>query len=58
MLTLIQDKFGVSWQIIPREFVQMQQEGNPKQNERIMQEMFKMNKLEVEPLKKAFEEAA
>ena len=58
MITAKQDKFGVSWQIIPREFVQMQKEGNPKQNERIMQEMFKMKKLEVEPLKKAFEEAA
>lgn len=57
-LTSLQDKFGVSWQIIPKEFAQMQREANPKQNERVMEEMFKMKKLEIEPLKKAFDEAA
>ena len=53
-----QDKFGLSWQIIPREYVKLQEDANEKQMVAMHEEMFKMNKLEIEPFRKAFEEAA
>ena len=54
----LQDKFGVSWQIIPKDFVDYHKKANGKQMERMMEEMFKMKKLDVEVLRRAFEEAA
>ena len=50
----LKDKFGLSWQVWPMiigEFMA----GDPEGSNRVMQEVMKMQKLEIEPLKRAYE---
>jgi predicted 3-demethylubiquinone-9 3-methyltransferase (glyoxalase superfamily) len=44
----LKDKFGVSWQIIPRIIGKLM--NDPKKGQRVMQEIMKMKKLEIEKL--------
>lgn len=48
------DKFGVSWQIVPKRFTEMMKTGTPEQTHRLMTAMMKMNKMIIEDLEKAF----
>jgi len=48
------DKFGVSWQIVPRILTEMMQDRSAKKRERVMQALLKMVKLDVKALKKAY----
>ena len=50
----IEDKFGVQWQVIPAILGKLLRDPNKKKIEAMMAAMFKMTKLEIEPLKKAF----
>ncbi len=50
----LKDKFGLSWQIIPTALGELLQNSNEEQSERIMEELFAMNKIEIAKLKKAF----
>lgn len=45
------DKFGVSWQIIPRKLAALM--SDPERGKRVMQEILKMNKLDINTLEKA-----
>jgi predicted 3-demethylubiquinone-9 3-methyltransferase (glyoxalase superfamily) len=47
------DKFGVSWQIIPREFMQLMQDKDPVKSQRVFKAMMHMVKLDIEALKRA-----
>lgn len=47
------DKFGVTWQVVPRQLVQLLDTPDQQQNERVMQAMMKMGKLEIAPLEQA-----
>jgi len=49
------DKFGVSWQIVPKELDEMLADPDPQKAYRAMQAMLKMVKLDIAALRKAFE---
>ncbi len=52
----VQDKFGVSWQIVPEILGKMMLNKNKEKAEKVMQALFQMNKIDIETLKKAYEE--
>jgi len=53
----ITDPFGVSWQIVPRRFMELIADRNPKKVQGVMAAMMEMVKLDVAALEKAYEEA-
>ncbi len=54
----LKDKFGLSWQIIPKALGQLLGDPDPKKSQAVMQAMLKMNKLVIADLQKAHEQAA
>lgn len=51
----LKDKFGVSWQIVPREMIKMMSDTNtPEQIARLNKETLKMKKLDLSKLQEAF----
>lgn len=52
----ITDQFGVSWQIVPRRFMELISDSNPKKVQAVMDAMMKMIKLEISVLEKAYSE--
>ena len=48
------DKFGVSWQIIPTLLGELMGDRNPAKAGRVMEAMMKMQKIDIEGLKKAY----
>jgi predicted 3-demethylubiquinone-9 3-methyltransferase (glyoxalase superfamily) len=53
----ITDPFGVTWQIVPRRFMELIADPNPRKVQGVMAAMMEMVKLEVAALEKAYEEA-
>ena len=49
------DRFGVSWQVVPTVLVEMLQDKDPEKSKRVMAAMLKMKKIEIAPLKRAYE---
>ena len=47
------DKFGVTWQVVPRQLIELMGTTDQEQNDRVMQAMMKMIKLEIAPLEHA-----
>jgi len=54
----LKDKFGVSWQIIPKGLGDMMRSGTQAQRERMMDAVMKMRKLDAAAMRRAFDEAA
>jgi predicted 3-demethylubiquinone-9 3-methyltransferase (glyoxalase superfamily) len=52
----ITDKFGVSWQIVPTILPELLQDKDAEKAKRVMQAMLKMVKLDIQLLKKAYEQ--
>jgi predicted 3-demethylubiquinone-9 3-methyltransferase (glyoxalase superfamily) len=52
------DKFGVSWQVVPRVLGEMLSDQDPAKAERVMNAMLTMSKLEIDELQRAYEGAA
>jgi predicted 3-demethylubiquinone-9 3-methyltransferase (glyoxalase superfamily) len=52
----LKDKFGVSWQIVPKEMDKMMANGTPEQIDRVTQTFLPMKKLVIADLKKAYED--
>ncbi|MBX3232167.1 MAG: VOC family protein [Labilithrix sp.] len=50
----LKDKFGLSWQIVPRMMDDMWSEGVSEKTERAMEAMLKMKKLDIAELEKAY----
>jgi predicted 3-demethylubiquinone-9 3-methyltransferase (glyoxalase superfamily) len=50
----LKDKFGLSWQIIPKAFGEMLGDKDPKKSQRVMQAMLQMNKIDIQRLKEAY----
>jgi len=48
------DKFGLSWQIVPRVLIELMQDKDTVKAQRVLQAMMKMIKIEIEPLKRAY----
>lgn len=53
----ITDPFGLSWQIVPRQFMKLIADPNPKKSQAVMAAMMKMVKFDVAALEKAHAEA-
>jgi hypothetical protein len=53
----ITDPFGLSWQIVPRRFLTLMADPNPKKSQAVMAAMLKMVKFDVAALERAFAEA-
>jgi len=51
----LKDRFGVSWQIVPTILMDMLHDKDPERSRRVMAAMLKMKKIDIEPLKKAYE---
>lgn len=52
----LKDKFGLSWQIVPSALGQMLSDKNPQKSKSVMTALLQMNKLDIEGLKRAYEE--
>jgi len=54
----LQDKFGVSWQIIPAVLGELLHSKDPETAQRVMKAMLKMDKIDIETLKRAASSSA
>lgn len=54
----LQDKFGVSWQIIPTALGKLMNDPDPEKANRVMKAMLQMEKLDIRGLKQAYESTA
>ena len=52
----LKDKYGLSWQIIPKGLGQMLNDPDPARAQRVMQAMLKMNKIDLAGLETAYEQ--
>jgi len=48
------DKFGLSWQIIPKGLGEMLSDPDPARSQRVMKAMLQMNKIDIGGLKRAY----
>ena len=53
----ITDQFGVTWQIVPRRFMELISDNNPQKVQAVMDAMLTMVKLDVAALEKAYIDA-
>ncbi len=51
----LKDKFGLSWQVVPRALVDFLNDPDPEKSKRVMEAMLKMVKLDVATFQKAYE---
>ncbi|GIL38285.1 VOC family protein [Roseiterribacter gracilis] len=51
----LQDRYGISWQIVPRQMLDMLRHGEPAKAKRAMQAMMTMVKLDLAALQKAYD---
>jgi predicted 3-demethylubiquinone-9 3-methyltransferase (glyoxalase superfamily) len=51
----LKDKFGLSWQIVPRALMEMLRDKDPAKSQRVMQAMLQMTKIDIGVLKQAYE---
>jgi predicted 3-demethylubiquinone-9 3-methyltransferase (glyoxalase superfamily) len=49
----LKDKFGLSWQIVPKQLGELMGDPNPEKSQRVMQAMLKMQKIIIVDLEKA-----
>jgi predicted 3-demethylubiquinone-9 3-methyltransferase (glyoxalase superfamily) len=50
----LKDKYGVSWQVVPRVLPEMLTDPNPEKSQRVMTALLQMKKLDIEKLKRAY----
>jgi len=53
----LQDKFGLSWQIIPSDLGKLLGDKDPVKSNRVMKAMLQMDKIDIEKLKQAYDQA-
>lgn len=53
----LEDKFGVSWQIVPAAMFEMLSDQDPAKSQRVMQAMLTMKKLDIKKLREVYEGA-
>lgn len=54
----LQDKYGLSWQIVPRALQQLMSDPNPKKIANVMKAILQMDKIDINRLQEAHREAA
>jgi predicted 3-demethylubiquinone-9 3-methyltransferase (glyoxalase superfamily) len=52
----LKDKFGVSWQVVPVALIKMLEDKDSRKTERVMKAMLQMQKLDIDALRKAYQE--
>ena len=52
----LQDKYGLSWQIIPSVLGKMLADKNPRKSQNVMKAMLQMSKIDIAKLKQAYEQ--
>lgn len=52
----LDDKFGVSWQIVPNALIELLSDPDPAKAGRVMQAMMQMTKIDIAGLKRAYEQ--
>lgn len=52
----LQDRYGVSWQVVPVELEEMLSDPNPAKSARVMEAMLPMKKLDIRALRNAYEQ--
>ena len=52
----LKDRYGVSWQIVPRALIRLLTAGDARRAQRVMQAVMKMTKIEIGELERAFNE--
>jgi len=50
----LRDKFGVSWQIIPKALIELMQDKDPSKSQRVFKAMLQMKKIDVAGLQRAY----
>ena len=50
----LQDKFGISWQIVPKALLELIQDKDPVKSQRVFKAMLQMTKIDIEGLKRAY----
>jgi len=50
----LKDKFGLSWQIIPKALMELMQDKDPAKSQRVFKAMLQMAKIDIEGLKRAY----
>ena len=53
----LKDKYGLSWQVVPKEFEDMMGGDDPEKVQRMIQAMFTMQKLDIAGLRAAYDAA-
>ena len=53
----LKDKYGLSWQIIPKALGEMMQDKDAEKSQRVMKAMLQMDKIDIAGLKQAYEGA-
>ncbi len=53
----LQDKFGLSWQVVPSVLMELLQDDDDKKSDAVMQAMLKMTKMDVKTLREAYDRA-
>ena len=51
---VLKDKFGLSWQIVPRVMIELLQDKDPAKSQRVMQAMMQMTKIDIAGLQRAY----
>ena len=53
----LEDRYGLSWQIAPTALIEMLQDADPAKANRVMQAMLQMIKIDIEGLRRAYEQS-
>jgi predicted 3-demethylubiquinone-9 3-methyltransferase (glyoxalase superfamily) len=51
----LRDKYGLSWQVVPKILGELMQDKDPEKSKRVMQAMLQMDKIDIEGLERAYE---
>jgi predicted 3-demethylubiquinone-9 3-methyltransferase (glyoxalase superfamily) len=53
----LKDRYGLSWQVAPTVLGELLSDPDPERSQRVMAAMMEMGKIEIEPLRRAYEGA-
>jgi predicted 3-demethylubiquinone-9 3-methyltransferase (glyoxalase superfamily) len=51
----LKDKFGISWQVVPKILMRLLQDKDPVKSKRVMDAMFQMTKIDIKTLEEAYQ---
>ena len=52
----LQDRYGLSWQVIPKALGEMLRDKDPQKSKRVMQAMLQMDRIDIAKLKQAYDQ--